>query len=118
MGLGHSRALEGKSVVEGKGVDPGAGGLMKEKPSAPFDDIPRRFVMFRGPNDLRILRNKDHYIRIEDSFATVQESYRSDFGASRKAPKTKGHAEERSERRPMTEPRSSPTGELSYGAWS
>src|SRR4051812_2880229 len=47
-------------------------------------------------------------VRIEDSFATAQESRRSDFGASRKAPKTKGCAAESSNRRRETGPGSSP----------
>src|SRR2546430_17621428 len=36
-----------------------------------------------------MLRNKDRCVRIEETFATVQESRSYEFGASRKAPKTK-----------------------------
>src|SRR5437588_622738 len=61
--------------------------------------------MFGGSNDLRILQNKDRCVRIDDSSATVQESCRSDFGASRKAPKTEGYAHEKAKRRRMAEPR-------------
>src|SRR5436853_3665767 len=66
-------------------------------PAAPFGDTLRRFDMFGGSNDLGILQNKDRCVRIEDTFATVQELRRSDLGASIKAPKTKGDARKKGE---------------------
>src|SRR5438128_1035661 len=71
--------------------------------------------MFGGSNDLEILRNKDHCVRIEDSSATVQELRRSDFGAPRKAPKTKGYAHKRTKRRPLAEPRAPQVGSSAMG---
>src|SRR3954464_15670563 len=71
--------------------------------------------MFGGSNNLRILQNKDRCVRIEDSFVTVQESCRSDFGASRKAPKTKGYAHEKTKRRGVAEPRAPQLGSLAMG---
>src|SRR5436190_2255716 len=79
-------------------------------PTARFFDILRRFEVFGGSNDLRILRNKNRCVRIEDSFATVQESRSYDFGASRKAPKTKGSTPERTKRRRLADPRAPQQG--------
>src|SRR5436190_1444566 len=96
MGVGHGRALQtqglGHPMAEPPGSHPGAGDPLQGPRSALFDDTLRRFDMFGGSNELRILQNKDRCVRIEDRFATIQESCRSDFGASRKAPKTKGYA--------------------------
>src|SRR3954466_10006422 len=71
--------------------------------------------MFGGSNDLEILQNKDCRVRIKDSSATVQESCRSDFGASRKAPKTKRYAREKAKRRRMAEPRAPQLGSSAIG---
>src|SRR3954467_10779102 len=93
MGDSHGRALQsqelGHPMAEPPGSPPGAGDPLQGPRSALFDDTLRRFEVFGGPNDLRILRNKDRCVRIEESFATVQELRSYDFGASRKAPKTK-----------------------------
>src|SRR5438270_1967925 len=99
MGDGHGRALQsqelGHPMAEPPGSPPGAGDPLQGPRSALFQDTFRRFDMFGGSNELGILRNKNRCVRIEDSFTTVQESCRSDFGASRKAPKTKGYAPKR-----------------------
>src|SRR5436189_217718 len=52
-----------------------------------------------------MLRIQSRCVRIEDSFATVQESHSYDFGASRKAPKTKEtrSKERTNERSPTSE---------------
>src|SRR5437588_693565 len=114
MRVGHGRALQtqglGHPMAEPPGSPPGAGDPLQGPRSALFDDTLRRFDMFGGSNELRILRNKDRCVRIEDSFATVRESCRSDFGASRKAPKTKGRTAKSSNRRHQTEPRAPQQG--------
>src|SRR3954469_5779478 len=78
MGVGHGRApkTQGLShpMAEPPGSPPGAGDPLQGPRSALFDDTLRCFDMFGGSNDLGILRNKDRYVRIEDIFATVQES--------------------------------------------
>src|SRR5438270_234872 len=93
MRVGHGRASQkqrlGHPLAEPPGSPPGAGDPLQGPRSALFDDTLRRFEVFGGSNDLGILRNKDRCVRIEDNFATVQESCRYDFGASRKAQKTK-----------------------------
>src|SRR4051812_15838853 len=93
----------------------GPGDPLQGPPTAPFDDVFRHFYMFGGSNDLGIMRNKDCCVRIEDSFATVQESHRSDFGASRKAPKTKVCAKEKAKRRRVAEPRAPQQGSSAMG---
>src|SRR3954469_16134101 len=99
MGVGHGRALQtqglGHPMAEPPGSPPGAGDPLQGPRSALFDDTLRRFEGFGGSNDLGILQNKDRCVRIGESFATVQELYSYDFGASRKAPKTKGYAPKR-----------------------
>src|SRR3954467_472398 len=52
----------------------------------------------------------DRCVRIEESFATVQESRRYNFGASRKAPKTKGVTLKRANRRRLADPRAPQQG--------
>src|SRR3954467_10975104 len=52
----------------------------------------------------------DRCVRIEESFATVRESHRYDFGASRKAPKTKENALKRANRRRLADPRAPQQG--------
>src|SRR5436190_1254943 len=48
---------------------PGAGDPLQGPPTTSFDCTLRCFGMFRGSNDLRILRNKYRCVRIEDSSA-------------------------------------------------
>src|SRR3954463_7903291 len=61
------------------------------------------------------MRNKDRCVCIEDIFATIQESRRSDFGALRKAPKPKGCAKEKAKRRRVAEPRAPQQGSSAMG---
>src|SRR5436853_482244 len=84
MELGYDMAELQMPPLLGRGPPSGS-------PTAPFGDSLRRFDIFGGSNDVGNLPNKDHRVRIEDTFATVQELRRSDLGASRKAPKTKRH---------------------------
>src|SRR5438270_816883 len=99
MGDGHGRALQsqelGHPMAELPGSPPGAGDSLLCPCSTLFRSTLRRFEVFGGSNDLGILRNKDRCVRIEESFATVQELHSYDFGASRKDPKTKGYAPKR-----------------------
>src|SRR5436853_145252 len=116
MGLGHGRAPQTRSsAIPWPGL-PRGWGPPTGSPTAHFDATLRRFDMFGGSNDLKILRNKEIGIATGRKRATIQELHRSDFDAPRKAPKTKRYAHKRAKRRRMAEPRAPPTGELGYGA--
>src|SRR5436189_142020 len=94
---------------------PRPGDPLQGPPTAPFDSTLRCFDMFGGSNDFKILQNKNCCVCIEDSFATVRESHRSDFGASRKAPNTKGCAKEKTKRQRVAEPRAPQQGSSAMG---
>src|SRR3954471_23760868 len=85
-------------------------------PDSPFRLYPLTFRHVWMTKRPRNPTKQGPCIRIEDSSATVQESCRSDFGASRKAPKTKGYTHEKAKRRRVAEPRAPQLGSWLWGS--
>src|SRR4051812_37235190 len=63
--IAEPRRREGLDI--GWSTPPGPGDPLQGPPTVPFDDVLRRFYMFGGSNDLRILRNKHRCVHIEDN---------------------------------------------------
>src|SRR5438270_253777 len=78
----RSSAIPWPSSLQARGPPSGS-------PTVRFFDVLRRFELFRGSKHFPYTTLFRSCVRIEETFATVQESCSYEFGASRKAPKTK-----------------------------